>query len=781
MTTMVRLKYWGALAWRHSLWLTLPLAILLSLWWVLAWLRFSSIEPAVLPQDNASFGQVLDYEARHLLAQWQNKFIHRSAPFGQLITPVQLMVPTRELKALSHDLPQSGKNYVKGKLLLADGYHKIKLRLRGNHPRHWRTEKKSLRVKMQGDKLWRDLNRFELLAPADKSLLGAYLSAQLAKLMGLPGADIELAWVYINGQSNGLYLLSESIDEQTLINHNLMPGDIYAGEVAKRDAYSGVDNRLFHHSGLWQKLAHNSDHPRTQRTSLNLLVSWLQQPQIDYQQLRQLVDYPMFARFYLFHQLIGSTNIDQFHNWRLYFDHSRGRFFPLVWDPEGWPQHGLESDPGALIDALRQDPVFIQAVRRQYWQLDMPGRLASFVEKAEQIRRELTTWVGNDPVRSIDLQYYDEQDYLEASAALIQRMKQAFAITIAKPDEVPKAPEPLKWQGQRQFNGVTHIRQPVEVAAGSRILLGSGAVLVFHHRVNLNGTAQQPIEFAALGEQPYGAVVLQGADANGSSLNHCRFSGGSAYKNGVINFTAMLSLHEVSDVAIDHCHFSKNAESDDMVHGVYAEVTITNSTFEHAVGDGLDLELSHAFIANSEFRENASEGVDLMHSDVVLRDVTLIDNLDNAISAGQKSKVRLENGFIQGAKSALLVKDSSFMRVTHSELTQNGLIAKVSHRNDHYAEGGQLYIYRSKMYDNQRFFDVEKSARLAIYDSYLWPRFSSDKKRITIDETTNDYQPTVASAQFKRYKKEVEAFAQLDQLIAPQAMADKRGIVNEQP
>lgn len=760
----VKMLSWG---WRWSLWLTAPLAILFTLWLALGWQRFSQIETEVLPQYNSTLTNVLEYEARQLLVGWRDKSVRWQSSFPDFIRPIQLVVSQRDIKALNSRLPQSGKRYVKGRLLESDGDIKIKMRYRGNNPRHWRGEKRSVRIRLQNDKLWRQMNTFELLAPSQQSLLGSYLGAKLAEQMGLLGPKTELVWLYLNGESRGLYLLVETIDEQTLVNNAQMPGDIYSGEVANRDAFVGADNRLFHNAGLWQKVAYNSDYPQTDTTALKLLTKWLSSPTLDHNRLKQLVDYPSFARFYLFHQLLRSTNFDRYHNWRLYFDHSRGRFFPMVWDPEGWPQQPGQVAQGRLFEALIGDEHFKKELSRQFHQLKMPHLLDELLKQTRKLIPAMKPLVDVDSYSAIDLHYYDGETFVAEAEALLGRMQSAFTLDYPLPED-EQTPQPMQlWQGEKHFSGINHIEVPVKVAPGTRILMGSGAVLIFHQKLIMAGEPGGMIEVIASEDEPFGAFVLKGRGADHSSLRYCRFTKGSRYKNPVVNYTAMLSLHEVEGVTIDHCRFADNIASDDMVHGVYADVTIKDSIFTGAVSDALDLELSSAVIDNSYFNRNGREGLDLMHSDVILRHVHFVDNLDSALSVGQKSRVRLENSLIKGSKMALLVKDSSVLRVTNSELFGNELIAELKQSNDNYADGGLLYVYRSKMYDNRRYFAVEKNSRMSVHDSYLSPRFSATKKRIRIDDATNDYEKKQAKQKMKLQKKDSELLLKLDEKVPP--------------
>lgn len=767
--------------WCHSLWVSGPLAVVLTIWLVLGWQRFAQLETAVQPEHNAPLTDVLSYQAHRLLVDWMDKSSHIQPKMPPFLRPLQLRVAQRDLKALDSDLPQSGKVYVRGRLLDRQNEFKIKLRYRGNSPLHWRGDKKSMRVRLVNDKLWHDMDTFELLAPNDPSIMGSYLGAKLAQKMNLLAPKMELAWLYLNGESRGFYTLVETIDEQTLINQAQMPGDIYSGEVAKRDAFVGADNRLFYNAGLWQKLAFNSDYPQTSKAPLELLSHWLVQQNVDYRRLSELVDYPSFARFHLFHQLLQSTNIDQHHNWRLYFDHSRGRFFPIVWDPEGWQTGEAKPQQGRLLTVLLADPKFNEALKQQFKQLQMPQLLQTFLTEVQQMIAPLKIWVEVDPYRSIDLDYYDSGDFGEATTAMLATMKTTFKQSWPEPEAPKSLPTEQVWQGEKHFEGVNHIRYPVTIEAGSRLLMGPGSLLVFHQKLSINGTPQARVEITSSTVEPFGAVVIKGDKANGSSLSYCNISNGSSYKNPVINYTAMLSLHEVEKVTISHCRFADNQKSDDMVHGVYADMTITDSIFKGAVADGLDLEISKAVILQSYFSRNGREGIDMMRSDVVLRDVHFIDNLDSALSVGQKSRVRLENSVITGSKTAILVKDSSVMRVTNSDLFANERIVELKHSNDHYAQGGLLYVYRSKLYDNRRFFDVEKNSKMTISDSYLTPRFSSDKKRIQIDVLTDNFESRQAKGPFKLNKSDAKHFQTLDQKVVLGTVYELRGRSNDQP
>ena len=48
------------------------------------------------------------------------------------------------------------------------------------------------------------------------------------------------------------------------------------------------------------------------------------------------MDMEAWGRFSAFETLARTKHYSKSHNWRLYYDPWRGKFYPLVWDPAGW-------------------------------------------------------------------------------------------------------------------------------------------------------------------------------------------------------------------------------------------------------------------------------------------------------------------------------------------------------------------------------------------------------------------------------------------------------------
>ena len=59
------------------------------------------------------------------------------------------------------------------------------------------------------------------------------------------GIFYDLVEVYVNGESRGLYIQQEKIDESFLRKNKLMPTNIYKGENHATEFYIGLNRNLF--------------------------------------------------------------------------------------------------------------------------------------------------------------------------------------------------------------------------------------------------------------------------------------------------------------------------------------------------------------------------------------------------------------------------------------------------------------------------------------------------------------------------------------------------------
>lgn len=297
------------------------------------------------------------------------------------------------------------------------------------------------------------------------------------------------------------------------------------------------------------------------------------------------------------------------------------------------------------------------------------------------------------------------------------------------------AATPVVWKGIIEIHGVQQIDEEVVIQPGTEVRLSAGATLILNNRLIAEGSAQKPIRFLRSGKQPWGALVLNGPGASGSRLSHCELAGGSGLKGDLFEYSAMLSVHDVEDVHIDHCRFRDNQVVDDMLHAVYSNLRISESTFTGATSDALDLDISHVVIEGSSIRNSGNDAVDLMSTQAVIVDSTLAGNGDKGISVGEASQLLAINNRIAANSIGVQSKDGSVAVLYNVDLTNNELAVDAYKKNWRYGAGGRVFVYNSRVIDNEKMMNADKRSEIRVYDSYLDRAFEA--KRVSLDPTVD--------------------------------------------
>ena len=174
-----------------------------------------------------------------------------------------------------------------------------------------------------------------------------------------------------------------------------MPGDLFAGDIAGRDQYTGFDIHLFRNPGAWDKAAINNHYgPEARGPMVELLRAIKQADQpAGQERLSELLDMEAFGRFSAFESLAGTVHYDSHHNWRLFYDPWLHLFVPAVWDPiawhtawRAWP-HGADrfdviSSPFHV--ALFKNADFLRAREKAFLEFFQSGTHERFLSEVDQ-------------------------------------------------------------------------------------------------------------------------------------------------------------------------------------------------------------------------------------------------------------------------------------------------------------------------------------------------------------------------------------------------------------
>ncbi len=500
-------------------------------------------------------------------------------------------------------------------------------------------------------------------------------------------------------------------------------------------------------------------------------------------ELSQILDMKAWGTFSAFESLTQSTHTDNMHNWRIYFDPWRGQFVPIVWDTMGWhdtlrgapirDEIVLNSIMSALFknqDFMRerenafdrffekgQDKIFLNAVSNAiarmenevdtdpYLRPSSPDAVKQEMRRLEGlIKTILADRIDSNPNRYIryveaypDLIIEYMKNYPAGSTEDMGAFGRLHWLTnghkegrtlpptvfsqLYAPVAVNTVPEPVIWSGEITIEGHQILDQPLVIEPGTTVNLAPKATVVLKHRLTAIGTREAPIRFvsATTGQEPWGAIVLSGRGADGSTLSHCEMSDGSGLKGDLFEYSAMLSIHDVKNVVISDCHFKNNHVVDDMVHTVYADIRLERVRFENALSDALDLDISTASISDSYFERSGNDAVDLMTTQAVITGSIFKNNGDKGISVGENSQLYAVNNQLSDNNIGVESKDRSTAILLNQTLTNNKTALHAYKKNWRYGEGGTIFLAKSVVSGGQVSAAAKKRSAIQIFDSYL--------------------------------------------------------------
>ncbi|NQV82506.1 MAG: CotH kinase family protein [Rhodospirillales bacterium] len=297
----------------------------------------------------------------------------------------------------------------------------------------------------------------------------------------------------------------------------------------------------------------------------------------------------------------------------------------------------------------------------------------------------------------------------------------------------PSIKAPVMWSGTLDITTDRIIDHPVRIAPGTVIRMGPGASVIFRDKLTAIGSAEAPIKIEPLGDDiVWGTFALAGNKTSGSRLAHVDIRGGSGDAIGMLRFTAMLSIHDTSDVIFSALHLEQNKAEDDMMHVIYSQgIVIDGSRFDNAKSDAVDIDISSVRILNSAFSNSGNDAIDLMESRVVVSGVTIEGSDDKGISVGEKTDVLVVDTTISNSKIGVQSKDGSLATIVHSQFTGNDRDLNAYWKNWRYGTGGRINVDKSVFLPSasrDANISAEKRSGIVVHDSLLLPPLKQDKR-----------------------------------------------------
>jgi hypothetical protein len=213
--------------------------------------------------------------------------------------------------------------------------------------------------------------------------------------------------------------------------------------------------------------------------------------------------------------------------------------------------------------------------------------------------------------------------------------------------------------------------EPVEIAAGTTLLMGADASLVFLGPVVARGRRDAPIRFQSRSGR-WGGIALQGHGTAGSRLSHVIVEHGTLPSYGIVHYPGMINLQDTEGIEISNALIRDNSKSDDALHAAYVrDLTIRETTVEDVASDAIDLEFTTGLLDDIVVRRAGDDAVDLMTSEVTVQNGRFVRFGDNAISAGEWTDATVKNCLAAAGAQGVLVKNASSVSLSDVLLYRN--------------------------------------------------------------------------------------------------------------
>ncbi len=278
--------------------------------------------------------------------------------------------------------------------------------------------------------------------------------------------------------------------------------------------------------------------------------------------------------------------------------------------------------------------------------------------------------------------------------------------------------------GIQRLAGSVRLAADLHVSAGGRLIIEPGTVvqldpdvsIAAYGQVEARGTPDRPIRFRqAVAGRPWGALVLQGAGANGSVFEHVEFTGGGGARLGRVEYKGMVSVHRARSVHFLNARFADNLRSDDALNAVHAEVTLRRCEFSRVVGDAVDYDYSSGTIEDCRFEGSRNDAIDLMTSSPRIIGNRITGSGDKGISIGEDSEPVIFDNLIADCTRGIEVKDGSRPLLAHNRITGSevGIFQQV--KNWRYGAGGWAMLFYSDVSGNVVDYRADERSRLTAF------------------------------------------------------------------
>jgi len=266
------------------------------------------------------------------------------------------------------------------------------------------------------------------------------------------------------------------------------------------------------------------------------------------------------------------------------------------------------------------------------------------------------------------------------------------------------------------------IRGNLTVEKGVELYFSSKAYLIVIGSIHANGSYGSKIIFAPQKESWKGLYVIGDGDKS-SELTNVVIRSPSRLKHDMLNLTGGVTFYD-ANVLLEDVLF-ENSYAEDALNMVRSKYTLKKVHFKGMRSDALDSDFSSGKIIGSKFNSILGDALDFSGSYCDIKNISISDVKDKAMSVGEKSNVIVDIAEIDKVGVGIAVKDGSSATVSNSSIKNYTLYAAMTYDKKGFYEGeSRLDIFNVGL-EGDHPFAMQEQTKLLV-DGVMVPEKNID-------------------------------------------------------
>ncbi|MDB9961811.1 hypothetical protein OAD62_06930, partial [Oceanihabitans sp.] len=245
--------------------------------------------------------------------------------------------------------------------------------------------------------------------------------------------------------------------------------------------------------------------------------------------------------------------------------------------------------------------------------------------------------------------------------------------------------------------------------AGTTIDITEGGKIISYSPLNFKGNKEKPIKISSSDKKGQGIIVF--SDGIESKVNHTIFEYLSNLEHGYWNVTGAVNFYE-SPVVLNFVTVSDN-RCEDALNIIRTHFVMNNCTIKNTQSDAFDGDFVTGTIKASKFVNLGNDAIDISGSDIKINNVQISEAGDKGLSAGEDSKMTINNVRISTSEIAVASKDLSIINADNLTIKNTKLAITAFQKKPEFGPS-QITVTNMKMENVEMDYLVESTSSVLI-------------------------------------------------------------------